>query len=90
MPTDEHSDEPLVTISFRTRGGDAAHVNLPWRSGKKLKDYLHDPSLQGHAVVAVALRSRIMDQRREKLRLTSVLKPDTVVLLVPTERVNGG
>ncbi len=81
------SDEALVTIAFRDKGGSPAHILLPWQSGKRLRQYLRDPALRGFGLVHVAIRSRVLNQDRQKRRLTSVLAPGETVHVIKVARV---
>jgi hypothetical protein len=66
--------EPLVSLVFPKKGGGSAQIFLPWKRGKKLKDYISHPSLTGVWNVHQAMRSRILDHENRKRRITDVLR----------------
>lgn len=79
----------LVTIAFADKEGSQVYIHLPWVAGKRLRHYLHDTALRQYNLVGRALRSRLVNQARIKLRLTSSLPPGETVHVVSVRRVPG-
>lgn len=71
-----------VAIVFRDRGGNPAHILLPWQQGKRLRQYLRDPALRAYGLVHTAARSKVINQSRQKRRLTSVLSAGETVHVI--------
>lgn len=76
-----------VHIVFYRRADGAQLVHtLDYVPGQRVRDYLRAPELRRYGLVHAGLRSRLMNQHRNRLRLTSILSPDESVFLLPRGR----
>lgn len=72
----------VVTIFFRNKEGVQTHIQLPWRDGRKLKQYLHDAPARRYHLIGYFLSAKALGSRRRKLKLTSTLERGETVYLV--------
>ena len=76
------SEGATVAIVFRDKGGSPAHILLSWQSGKRLRQYLRHPALRKYGLLHTAAYSRVLNQDRQRRRLTSTLVPGETVHII--------
>jgi len=81
--------EVVVIIFPNEAEGGQSYIQLPWRKGKRLRQYLRDPALRRYHLLGMFIRSRTVGntgQEVRRLRYTSELKAGETVRITPISK----